>query len=209
VAVLHVQPLCAGHFDSCCCVDFDTAGDVVMTSRGVLKPRAFYFAACTSLLESVVTRHCIAKDFCCSTCQSPSAMQCADLLDKHVGSIAELPKQSDIAVVPPGLRCVMIATFSTFSTICCVAEVISAILNSNTSPETSHHIFEPLFTSTDGISGSHPEHPTCQLLSTSCQRQQSGERAQCLCLLCCAGVTAASGSFTALHIQSNALSATH
>lgn len=35
---------------------------------------------------------------------SSKKMQCADLLDQHVGSIAELKKQTDIAVVPPGLR---------------------------------------------------------------------------------------------------------
>lgn len=44
-------------------------------------------------------------------------MQCADLLDKHVGSIAELPKQSIVSVVPPGLRQVALAARSQRSTL--------------------------------------------------------------------------------------------
>jgi hypothetical protein len=130
-------------------------------------------------------------------------MQCADLLDKHVGSIAELPKQSCIAVVPPGLRSEAIATFNM---IYAVTEVLRAMLGYFKTKTDSYDTCQLLVASTDGISSCHPRHPTCQLLSTSCQRQQGGTLSVSAC--CCEGATAANESSMALHIPSNASSAT-
>jgi hypothetical protein len=55
--------------------------------------------------------------------QQYSSMQCADLLDKHVGSIAELPTQSNVSVVPPGLRQVALFASVRNDPRCCLASV--------------------------------------------------------------------------------------